>query len=132
MHEWTTTERRRLGELLDQGLTYAQAAEAMVLPLESIKGAARRYGFTGPHRRGWHARNWSAIDPLIIDCIERGLSMKQAVAHLKGLGLVISYNGVWSRVCQMPEEVRDEARANGRRRISTNAHRMRLRIKRAA
>lgn len=132
-HIWTTPEVARLKKRLAEGWTYDQIAAELELTAQQVQAAARRHKLTKPERRAWHSRDWSKIDPIIRDCLEaRCMSIRQVVDFLAAIGHPSSYNGVRSRVLQMPADVQRRARKNGQRRVIDNAHRMRMRVDRAA
>ncbi len=132
-HTWTTPEVARLKERLAEGWAYAQIGAELGLSGQQVQAAARRHKLTKPERRAWHTHDWSEIDPIIRDCLEaRCMSIRQVVDYLAAIGHPSSYNGVRSRVLEMPADVQRRARKNGQRRIIGNAHRMRMRVKRAA
>lgn len=131
-HTWTTPEMTRIKEQLAAGWTYDQIADDLGLTPHQVQAAARRNKLTKPERCAWHARDWSEIDPIIRDCLEaRCMSICQVVDYL-AIGHLSSYCGVRSRVLKMPANVQRRARKNGQRRVIDNAHRMRMRVKRAA
>ncbi|WP_413616447.1 hypothetical protein MRB56_09270 [Halomonas cupida] len=117
-----------------QGATYQAIADELGMTPGQVYAYARRQGFTDPARQGaWKRRDWAEVDEKIRECVEaRCMSLNQVVDYLNALGICTSYSSVRKRVLQMPKEVQKQARENGQRRISSNAYRMRLRIKRAA
>ena len=130
---WSRGEYDRLEELVKAGWRYADIAENLDRGLIEVRGAAQRIGLTSRDRQGWRGKDWSAIDTIIVDCVEaRLMTAPQVAEHLKALGTPIPVGTVYRRLETMPHGIQQRARRNGSRRRAACCARMRQRQKRTA